>query len=99
MKYLIIFGLVLSAFIFAGFFDDLAFAQFSNQNKIKVIFENNIAPSYDIPLVAGQTFTLIQSYSWVHDETSRYSLVSYNLDGETKNISRFSRRFYIKYSN
>ncbi len=91
MKFLIIFGLVLSGFVFAGFFDeDLAFAQ-SNQNTIKVSFENNVAPSYEIPLVAGQTFTLTQNYSWVHDETSRYNLVSYTLDGETVKISRNAR--------
>ena len=92
MKFLIIFGLVLAGFIFVGFFnDDLAFAQFSNQNTIKVSFENNISPSYETPLVAGQTFTLTQSYSWVKDETSRYSLVSYTLDGETVNITRDAR--------
>ena len=90
MKLMIIFGLVLSSFIFVGF-DDLAFAQFSNQNTIKVSFENNVAPSYDVPLVAGQTFTLTQNYSWVQDETSRYNLVSYTLDGETVNISRAAR--------
>jgi len=91
MKFLIIFGLVLSGFVFAILFDDLAFAQFSNQNTIKVSFENNIAPSYEIPIVAGQKFTLIQSYSWVQDETSRYNLVSYTLDGETVKISRGAR--------
>jgi len=91
MKYLIIFGLVLSGFVFVIFDDNLAFAQFSNQNTIKVSFENNVSPSTEIPLVTGQPFTLIQSYSWVHDETSRYSLVSYNLDGETVKISRDSR--------
>jgi hypothetical protein len=91
MKYLIIFGLVLSAFVFAGFFDDLAFAQFSNQNTLQVSFENNIAPSYEVPLVSEQTFTLTQNYSWVQDETSRYSLVSYTLDGETVEISRTAR--------
>ena len=90
MKFLIFFGLVLSSFVFAGFFDDFAFAQ-SNQNTIKISFENNISPSYEIPLVAGQTFTLIQSYSWVKDETSRYNLVSYTLDGDTVKISRDSR--------
>jgi hypothetical protein len=90
MKFLILFVLVLSGFVFAGFFDDYAFAQ-SNQNKIKVSFENNVAPSYDIPLVAGQTFTLTQNYSWVQDETSRYNLVSYTLDDETVKISRDSR--------
>lgn len=92
MTYLIIFGLVLFGFIFAGFFgNDLSFAQFSNQNTIKVSFENNVASSYEMPLVAGEPFTLIQSYSWVHDETSRYSLVSYTLDDETVKISRDSR--------
>lgn len=91
MKLLIIFGLVLSAFVFAGFFDDLAFAQFSNQNTIKVSFEDNIAPSYETTLVAGKNFNLIQSYSWVRDETSRYNLVSYTMDGETVKISRDSR--------
>jgi hypothetical protein len=90
MKFLILFGLVLFGFVFAGFFDDYAFAQ-SNQNTIKVSFENNVAPSYDIPLVTGQTFTLTQNYSWVHDETSRYNLVSYTLDGETVKISRNAR--------
>ncbi|MBA4718564.1 MAG: hypothetical protein HRO68_05530 [Nitrosopumilus sp.] len=92
MTYLIIFGLVLFGFIFAGFFgNDLSFAQFSNQNTIKVSFENNVASSYEMPLIAGEPFTLIQSYSWVHDETSRYSLVSYTLDDETVKISRDSR--------
>jgi len=89
MKFLIIFGLVLSGFVFAAINDDLAFAQL-NQNTIKVSFENNIAPSYEIP-IAGEQFTLIQSYSWVQDETSRYSLVSYTLDGETVKISRDAR--------
>ncbi len=92
MKFLIIFGLVLSGFVFVGFFnDDWAFAQFSNQNTIKISFENNVAPSYEVPFVAGKKFTLIQSYSWVLDETSRYSLVSYTLDGETVKISRTAR--------
>ena len=91
MKFLILFGLVLFGFVFVGFFnDDLAFAQ-SNQNNIKVSFENNVAPSYEIPFVAGQTFTLTQNYSWVQDETSRYSLVSYTLDGKKVKISRDSR--------
>jgi len=91
MKFLIIFGLVLSGFVFVGFFnDDLAFAQFSNQNTIKISFENNVSPAYEMPL-AGKTFTLTQSYSWVQDETSRYSLVSYTLDGETVMISRTAR--------
>jgi hypothetical protein len=92
MRYLIIFGLVLSGFVFAGFFDDnLAFAQFSNQNTLQVSFENSIAPSYDVPLVSEQTFTLTQNYSWVQDETSRFNLVSYTMDGETVTISRTAR--------
>ena len=91
MKFLIFFGIVLFGSIFVGFYDeDLAFAQ-SNQNTIKVSFENNSAPSYETPHSAGQTFTLTQNYSWVRDETSRYNLVSYTLDDETVKISRNSR--------
>lgn len=91
MKFIIIFSLVLTGFVFASLYDDLAFAQFSNQNTLKVSFENNIFPSYESTLVSGQTFTLTQNYSWVQDETSRYNLVSYTLDGETVKISRTAR--------
>jgi len=90
MKFLIIFSLVLFGFIFIGFDDNLAFAQFSNQNTIKVSFENNVASSYEIP-ISGENFSLIQSYSWVRNEISRYNLVSYTLDGETVKISRDAR--------
>jgi len=91
MKFLILFGLVLFGFVFTSLFDeDFAFAQ-SNQNKIKVSFENNVAPSYEIPIPTGEKFTLTQNYSWVQDETSRYNLVSYTLDGETVKISRNAR--------
>jgi hypothetical protein len=86
---LIVFGLVLASLILAS--GDVAFAQLSNQNTLKVSFENNILPSYEIPLSSGQTFTLTQNYSWVQDETSRYNLVSYTLDGETVKISRTAR--------
>ncbi|MHA7646908.1 hypothetical protein [Nitrosopumilus sp. S4] len=82
---------LLSAIILASVFGGDAFAQFSNQNTLKVSFENNILPSYDVPLVSGQTFTLTQNHSWVQDETSRYNLVSYTLDGETVKISRTAR--------
>ena len=91
MKFMIILGLVLAGFAFTILFnDDLAFGQFSNQNIIKVSFENNVASSYEMP-ISGKEFSLIQSYSWVQDETSRYNLVSYTLDGETVEISRAAR--------
>lgn len=88
MKFLIVFGLVLTLIFASG---DFAFAQISNQNTLKVSFENNILPSYQIPLSSGQTFTLTQNHSWVQDETSRYNLVSYTMDGETVKISRSAR--------
>lgn len=90
MKFLL-FGLVLIGFIFTISFDDLTYGQSSSKNSIKVSFENNLLPSYEIPLVSGQTFTLTQNHSWVQDETSRYNLVSYTLDGETVKISRSAR--------
>ena len=90
MKFLL-FALVLFGSIFTLSLDDLAYGQSSSKNSIKVSFENNLLPSYEIPLVSGQTFTLTQNHSWVQDETSRYNLVSYTLDGETVKISRSAR--------
>ena len=88
MKFVIFFALMLFGLVFTSFFD-FADAQFSN--TLKVSFENNVSPSYEVPLVSGQTFTLSQNHSWVQDETSRYNLVSYTLDGETVKISRTAR--------
>jgi hypothetical protein len=88
---LLIFGLVLFGIFFTSMSNDLVFGQFSNQNTLKVSFENNLLPSYEVPLVSGQTFTLSQNHSWVQDETSRYNLVSYTLDGETVKLSRTAR--------
>ncbi len=88
MKLLVILGLVLLSFVLMNYSNDLVYAQFSNQNTLNVIFENNVSPSYEMPLVPGQTFTLTQNHSWVNDETSRYNLESYTLDGEKVKISR-----------
>jgi len=91
MKLLMIFGLVLFGIFFASMSNDLTYGQFSNTNTLKVSFENNLLPSYEVPLVSGQTFTLSQNHSWVQDETSRYNLVSYTLDGETVKLPRTAR--------
>ena len=91
MKLLILFGIILTSLIFTINYDEIAFAQFSNQNTLKVSFENNLLPSYEVPLVSGQTYTLTQNHSWVQDETSRYNLASYTLDGENVKISRTAR--------
>ena len=42
MKLLIIFGLVLFGIFFTSVSDDLVYGQFSNQNTLKVSFENNL---------------------------------------------------------
>jgi len=91
MKLLVIFGLVLFSFVMLNYSGDVAYGQISNQNTLKVSFENNVLPSYEMPLVPGQTFTLSQNHSWVHDETSRFNLESYTLDGEKVKISRTAR--------
>ena len=55
------------------------FAQ--SQNRLSVSFENDVAPSYDVSLNPNEKYILSQSYSWVRDQTSRYNLVSYSIDG------------------
>jgi len=58
---------------------EIALAQ--SQNRLSVSFENDVAPSYDVSLNPNEKYILSQSYSWVRDQTSRYNLVSYSIDG------------------
>ena len=54
-------------------------------------FADNVASSYDVSLSGGK-FVITQDHSWVKDETSRYNLVSYSIDGgESVKISRSAR--------
>jgi len=67
-------------------------AQFSQQNKLFVSFENNVAPSYEVAFSPNEKYILSQSQSLIRDETSRYNLVSYSLDGSDPiPISRLAR--------
>jgi len=57
-----------------------------------VSFEDAVAPSYDVVLSSDGKFSLTQDYSLVKDETSRFNLVSYSVDGgESVKISRSAR--------
>ena len=62
------------------------------ENKLSVRYENNFAPSFEILVDSEEKYTLDQSYSWIRDETSRYNLVSYSIDGgDYIPISRLAR--------
>jgi len=52
-----------------------------SQNRLSVSFENDVDSSYDVSLNPNEKYILSQSYSWVRDQTSRYNLVSYSIDG------------------
>ncbi len=52
-------------------------AQFSQQNKLSVSFENNVAPNYEVTFNPNEKYILTQSHSLIRDETSRYNLISY----------------------
>lgn len=82
----IILGLLLFVILLVGVSD--SFAQ--TPHFVNVSFENNISESYKIP-ISNESVILTQSYSWVQDETSRFNLVSYSLDGESVKISREAR--------
>ncbi len=58
---------------------EIVFAQ--SQNRLTVSFENDVAPRYEVSLNPNEKYILSQSYSWVRDQTSRYNLVSYSIDG------------------
>ncbi len=83
--YLLVFLFGLSVCIY----DSSSFAQ---SGKLSVGFEDDVASSYDVPLSSDGKFSLTQDYSWVKDETSRYNLVSYSIDGgESVKIARSAR--------
>lgn len=52
------------------------------KNKLSISFVNNVAPSFEVGLNPNEKFILSQSYSWIRDQNSRYSLVSYSIDGD-----------------
>ena len=86
LLYLLVFLFGLSIFIYN---DSSSFAQ--SGNKLSVSFEDDVASSYDVSLSGGK-FAITQDYSWVKDETSRYNLVSYSIDGgDAVKISRSAR--------
>ncbi len=63
--------------------DSIVFAQLdSNTNILHVSFVNNAAPSYEIEFETNEKILLEQSYSWIRDDTSRYNLISYGIDGD-----------------
>jgi len=53
----------------------------SDSNTLNVSFVNNTFPSYDLEFDSTKKILLEQQYSWVRDDTSRYNLISYSIDG------------------
>jgi len=84
--------LVLFSLIFVVGISQSEIALAQSQNRLSVSFENDVAPSYDVSLNPNEKYILSQSYSWVRDQTSRYNLVSYSIDGsESIPIPRIAR--------
>jgi len=85
-------ALVLFSLIFVVGISQSEIALAQSQNMLSVSFENDVAPSYDVSLNPNERYILGQSYSWVRDQTSRYNLVSYSIDGsESIPIPRIAR--------
>jgi len=72
--------------------DNLVLAQITGPSKLSVSFENNAASSYTVSLPVNEKYVLNQDYSWIRDETSRFNLISFSIDGgESIPISRTAR--------
>jgi len=74
-------ALVLFSLVFLVGISQSEIALAQSQNRLSVSFENDVAPSFDVSLNPNEKYILSQSYSWVRDQTSRYNLVSYSIDG------------------
>ncbi len=79
MKVFLAFVLFSLIFVVGISQSEIALAQ--SQNRLSVSFENDVAPSYDVSLNPNEKYILSQSYSWVRDQTSRYNLIAYSIDG------------------
>jgi len=77
------FGIILFSVFVLFLTHSTVFAQLdSDSNILHVSFVNNVSPSFDLEFDSNKKILLEQSYSWVRDDTSRYNLVSYSIDGE-----------------
>ena len=84
--------LIMASLLGSSYSINFVSAQFSQQNKLSVSFENNVAPSYEVILNPNEKYILAQSHSLIRDETSRHNLVSYSLDdSDPIQISRLAR--------
>jgi len=84
--------LIMASLLGTSYSINFVSAQFSQQNKLSVSFENNVAPSYEVILNPNEKYILAQSHSLIRDETSRHNLVSYTLDdSDSIQISRLAR--------
>lgn len=67
-------------------------SSFAQSEELSVIFEDGTASAYNVLISSDGKFHITQDYSWVKDETSRYNLVSYSIDGgESVKIARSAR--------
>lgn len=56
-------------------------AQVSEEkSRLDVKFASNVAESYIVEVNRNEKYTILQSYSWARDDSSRYNLFSYSLD-------------------
>ena len=76
-----IIALVLFSLVFLVGISQSEIALAQSLNRLSVSFENDVAPSYDVSLNPNERYILSQSYSWVRDQTSRYNLIAYTIDG------------------
>lgn len=69
-----------------------SYAGAQERYQLNVEYAGGSAEPYIVMTDAGTSYTITQPYSWVRDETSRYNLVSYSVDGgDYFNISRNAR--------
>jgi hypothetical protein len=65
------------------------------QQNLLIKYGGSAAEPYIVQIPPGGKYTVSQTYSWVRDETSRYSLMSYSLDaGASVEIPRKSRGMF-----
>jgi hypothetical protein len=83
---------IILIFLIAFFVIDNQYGYAEAKNTLTVNYFDNYDAPYELEIDSDQSYLLSQSYSWVRDQSSRYNLIGYSVDGsDIIEISRKSR--------
>lgn len=79
-------------FVIVMFVIGIQYGYAEEKNILTVRYFDNYDAPYELEIDSNQNYIASQSYSWVRDQSSRYNLIGYSIDGnDVVEISRKAR--------